>query len=331
MEGDMTLTTLVRRSLRTLLLGSAAFCVTAAVNLPPAFFPGGSGAAFAQGASSSGHGGAGGYRGGAGSKGGASGMHGSGEHESSAGEEEHGSTHGSTGGEGGHDAAGGTGGPSGGASGGAAASRGHHGESGGEASGEGSSEESKGPHYGGGASARKPEGGSTGGRPNWASEGIPETELGRLNVARAPASVLDHAFSEVTANWPTTRNTVITLNDGQQLTVAQLYSKPAVEFARIVQNNYQAIVRIDSPLENLSLLKDVVTNHRTVLSGVTPASSTDLAAIFLGSASDKTIPITTDTVTALYTILGMQVPQDAATLATEADAVRSGISIGHGE
>ena len=201
----------------------------------------------------------------------------------------------------------------------------------GKSSDEASSEEGKGPHYGGGASARKPEGGSTGGRPVWAKEGIPEVELGRLSVARAPASVLNHAFSEVTANWPTTSNTIITLNDGQQLTVAQLYSKPAVEFARIVQNNYQAIVRVNSPLENLSLLKDLATNSRTVLTGVTPASSTDLAAIFLGSASDKTIPITTDTVTALYTILGLQVPQDTATLAAEADAVRSGINIGHGE
>lgn len=329
----MSFTALVRLSLRTILLGSAALCFTAGLNLPPAFGPGGVGTAFAQGTSSHGHGGAGGYRGGAGSKGGSSGMHGSGENESGAGEEDHGGTHGSgTGAEGAHDAAGGAGGSSGGASGGTAASRGHHGESGGEESGETTSEEKKGPHYGGGASARKPDGGSTGGRPNWAAEGIPEIELGRLNVARAPASVLNHAFSEVAANWPSTSNTVITLNDGQQLTVAQLYSKPAVEFARIVQNNYQAIVRIDSPLENLSLLKDVRTNNATVLTGVTPASLTDLAAIFLGSASDKTIPVTADTVTAINTILGLpaMTPEQAAALAAEADAVRSAISIGHG-
>jgi len=37
---------------------------------------------------------------------------------------------------------------------------------------------------------------SRGGRPVWAQEGIPEVELGRLNMARAPAHVLMRALDE---------------------------------------------------------------------------------------------------------------------------------------
>ena len=81
--------------------------------------------------------------------------------------------------------------------------------------------------------------GTTGGRPVWAKEGIPEVELGRLSVAQAPASVLKHAFDEVTANWSTIGPTVMTLTaEGQPtltMTVAQLYSLPADQFAHIVQ------------------------------------------------------------------------------------------------
>lgn len=334
----MSFTTLVRASLRSILLGSAALCFTAALNLPPAFGPGGSGTAFAQGTSSHGHGGAGGYRGGAGSRGGASGTHGSGEHGASGGEDDAcGGTHGGESSHGGesthggdstHDEGGGAAGPSG--AGGSTAGHGHYGDSaGGAADNEGGS---KGRGRGGGSTGNAGRG-RAGGQPVWAKEGIPEVELGRLSVARAPASVLKHAFDEIVANWTTMSSAPITLSDGRVLTVEQLYSLPAAEFAQIVQTNYDAIVRIDSPLENLGLLKDLATNNKTVLTGVAPASNTDLAAIFLGSASDKTIPVTPDTVTALYTILGLPAltPEQTTTLATEADAVRSAINMGHGD
>ena len=223
---------------------------------------------------------------------------------------------------------------------GQAVGRGHYGQGGStgeELSDEGTSDDKKGPRFGGGENARKPGEGTTGGRPVWAKEGIPEVELGRLSVARAPASVLNHAFSEVTTNWSTTGPTVMTLTaEGQPtltMTVAQLYSLPADQFAHIVQTYYDSIVRIDSPLENLSLLKDVRTNNTTALTGVTPASTTDLAAIFLGSASDKTIPVSADTVTAINTILQLPAltPEQTADLAAKAEAVREAISIGHGE
>jgi len=213
---------------------------------------------------------------------------------------------------------------------------GHFGQGGstGEESGEeGTSSDRQGPRFGGGENSRQPESGTQGGRPAWAKEGIPEVELGRLSVARAPAKVLDHAFSEVITNWATTSTTIITLSNGDQLTVAQLYSMSASEFATIVATEYSAVTRIDSPLENLSLLKNLLSTGTTALTGVTPASTDDLAAIFLGSASDKTIDISTDTVTAINTILGLPAltPEQTADIAAKAELVRDAILTGHGE
>ncbi|MFN3991864.1 MAG: hypothetical protein ACK4IU_03035 [Tabrizicola flagellatus] len=42
--------------------------------------------------------------------------------------------------------------------------------------------------------------GNAGGKPVWAQEGIPEVELGRLNVARSPDKVLDQALEEAVAS-----------------------------------------------------------------------------------------------------------------------------------
>ena len=216
--------------------------------------------------------------------------------------------------------------------------QGHHGQGGStgtETGEEGTSSDRQGPRFGGGANSRRPTGDTTGGRPVWAKEGIPAVELGRLSVARAPASVLDHAFTEVVSNWATTGTTVMTLTaEGQPtlvMTVAQLYSLPAIEFARIVQTYYSSIVRIDSPLENLSLLKNLAITNTIALTGVTVASKDDMIAIFLGSASDKTIPISTDTVLAVNTILGLPTLTSAelSDIAVKAEAVRSAINTGH--
>jgi len=199
-----------------------------------------------------------------------------------------------------------------------------------------SDSDSVGPRYQGGEQSRRPPEGTRGGRPVWAQEGIPEVELGRLSVARAPGHVIDHAFTEVLSNWTTLGSTVLTLTaEGQPtltMTVAQLYSLPAAQFANIVQTYYASVLRIDSPLENLALLRDVRVDNVTQLTGVTPATPIDLAAIFLGSASDKTIPITTDTVIAINTILGLPTltTQQIADFAAKAEAVRLAILSGHG-
>lgn len=63
-----------------------------------------------------------------------------------------------------------------------------------------------------------------------------------------------------------------------------------------------------------------------------PASQLDLAAIFLGSASDKSIPISEDKVTAVNRILGLveMDAEDRTVLAGKAETVREAILVGHG-
>ncbi len=159
-------------------------------------------------------------------------------------------------------------------------------------------------------------------RPVWAQEGIPEVELGRLNVSRAPGRVLARAEGEALATYSEA--------------MAELYSLDADQAAALLSTSFRDVTRYDSPLQNLALYKDVMTFGDTQLreidAGVVPASQLDLAAIFLGSASDKTIPISEDTVIALNRILGL-VELDAAersTLATKAETVRAAILVGHG-
>ncbi len=318
----MTISKSIRGGLRAALMGTAAIGLVASLGVLP-IGSGLTGTAYAQNQSGSGQGG--GHQGGSGQGGGGQGGGGLGGGS--------GVTHGS-----GQRGDGTSTAPSGSGS-GQTVTQGHYGQGGstGEETGdEGTSEDKKGPNFGGGDDSRKPVPGTTGGRPVWAKEGIPEVELGRLSVARAPANVLNHAFTEVTTNWATTGTTVMTLTAAGQptltMTVAQLYSLPATEFARIVQTYYSTILRVDSPLENLSLLKDVRTTGATALTGVTPVSAIDLAAIFLGSASDKTIPVSVDTVTAVNTILQLPALTTAQTaeLAAKAEAVRVAIDAGHG-
>lgn len=159
-------------------------------------------------------------------------------------------------------------------------------------------------------------------RPVWAQEGIPEVELGRLNVSRAPGRVLAHAEGEALATYSEA--------------MAALYSLDADQAAALLSTSFRDVSRYDSPLQNLALYKDVMTFGDTQLNeidpNVLPASQLDLAAIFLGSASDKTIPISEDSVTALNRILGLVElsPEDSRTLATKAETVREAILTGHG-
>lgn len=162
----------------------------------------------------------------------------------------------------------------------------------------------------------------SGRRPVWAQEGIPEVELGRLNVSRAPGRVLARAEDEALATY---------LEE-----MATLYNLSADAAASLLESNFRDVSRYDSPLQNLALYKDVMifgdTQLRVIDSSVVPASQLDLAAIFLGSASDKTIPISEDTVTAVNRILGLieLSSDDRNTLATMAETVRQAILIGHG-
>lgn len=159
-------------------------------------------------------------------------------------------------------------------------------------------------------------------RPVWAQEGIPEVELGRLNVSRAPGHVLARAEGEALATYSEA--------------MAALYNLDADQAAALLETSFRDVSRYDSPLQNLALYKDMMTFGDTRLKEidptVAPASQLDLAAIFLGSASDKTIPISEDTVIALNRILGLVElsPEDRNTLATKAETVREAILAGHG-
>jgi len=177
-----------------------------------------------------------------------------------------------------------------------------------------------------GPRASKPDDGTKGGKPAWASEGIPEVELGRLNVARAPAHVLDRSLQEVLDNW-----------DGS---MESFYELTAEQAAALLISHYDEVLRVDSPLENLALYQDILADGTTQLPGVTPASKLDLAAILLGGASDKTEPVSEDTVRALSIILGLTLTDDnnpatktdeVSILADKAEKVRDAVLTGHGE
>jgi len=106
-----------------------------------------------------------------------------------------------------------------------------------------------------------------------------EVELGRLNLGRAPTSVITHAEDEAISKI-TADNVTLSLD-------------PA---GRIMVDG----VTIDSPLENLALYIGIMTGDQKVLSALEPllaeSSALELAAALLGGSADKTGEITNDVV-----------------------------------
>jgi len=160
-------------------------------------------------------------------------------------------------------------------------------------------------------------GSGSGNAPVWAGEGIPEVELGRMNVARSPSHVLDRALAEALAN----------LTPGQ---IAFL-NLSLEEMIDALRDEFDDLSLIDSPLQNLSLLRDALDGITDLAAfGVTNDLDTLMAA-FIGLASDKTQPITADSVIALTTILGYPITgTDAEELAEAAEAIRDAVEDGHG-
>ncbi len=128
-----------------------------------------------------------------------------------------------------------------------------------------------------------------------------EVELGRLSVGRSPTRVLaaqyEEAIDSINASTSVSLDAsgriVLTLADGTQKT-------------------------IDSPLENLALYVELI--NTGTLSGVDASKLGDLsylvdgtlsekdlqmAASFFAAASDKTIPVTTDAIEYMNSILGI--------------------------
>ncbi len=196
----------------------------------------------------------------------------------------------------------------------------HSGGQGGQGGHQGSGNPNPGSGQGYGQAQGQGQGGTTGtgGRPVWAREGIPEVELGRLNVARSPDQVLQRAFEEALASLSPE--------------MAGFYSMNLNDMIVELSTNFDNLSFIGSPLQNLALFRDALDGTSVLTSTGEIVNSNDtLMAAFLGIASDKTVPITSDTVTAVSTILGTPVTgAAAAALAADAESVRIAVLAGHG-
>ncbi|MCA0043736.1 hypothetical protein [Celeribacter litoreus] len=154
------------------------------------------------------------------------------------------------------------------------------------------------------------------GAPTWASEGIPEIELGRLNVARSPDHVLEQALAE----------SLTELADG-----ADFYNLTHDQMVYVLKTYFDKVPFVDSPLQNLALY-DAYLNGEDPLDalGVDNDVATLLAA-FLGAASDKTVLITVETVEALTVIFEVEMTDaEMETIAADAEEIRLAILAGHG-
>ena len=160
-------------------------------------------------------------------------------------------------------------------------------------------------------------GNSGGGRPVWAQEGLPQVELGRLNVGRSPDQVIDRAFDEALSGFTED--------------VAAFYRLDLAQMEEMLSKRWGDVNLIDSPLQNLALFRDAL-DGTSVLRDVGITTNTDtLLAAFLGTASDKEIPITQATVQAVSILMGNPMsPTEAAALAEKAERIRKAILAGHG-
>lgn len=175
-----------------------------------------------------------------------------------------------------------------------------------------------GPQAGGeGSGGGSGQGGTGGTKPVWAQEGIPEVELGRLNVARSPDAVIDRAFDEALASFTPA--------------VAAFYRLDLEGMEKELAENWDTVQLIDSPLQNLALMRDAL-DGTSILSTVGIRTDNDtLLAAFLGTASDKSIPVSAATAQAVAAILGDPLtPAEAAALAAKAERIRLAIVEGHG-
>ncbi len=173
-------------------------------------------------------------------------------------------------------------------------------------------------HDGAGPGGSGNQGGQGGsGRPVWAQEGIPDVELGRLNVVRSPTQVLDRAYAEAIATFTPS--------------MASFYSLTLDQMIAELSLNWDDVEIIDSPLQNLALFRQGLTGPSALLSmGVANSNDTIMAA-FLGTAADKNLPISPETAYAIAMILGQTLtPDQASDLATDAERIRIAILAGHG-
>lgn len=191
--------------------------------------------------------------------------------------------------------------------------------------------DAKGPRYMGGSNTHKPPVGTRGGKPAWAQDGLlydgQTAELGRLNVARAPDQVFDRQLTEALKTLDLDATSLYKVSDLQTAIAKILAEDPSY-------------VRVDSPLQNLALLKCLLEDNAIgptsapVLSVTDGQSFLTVAALLLGSAADKTIAIEPATVYAITKIIEKQEPTlpfgvTIEQLAAAADDVREAVLYAH--
>lgn len=175
-----------------------------------------------------------------------------------------------------------------------------------------SDSDGRGPRYG-----QPGDSDTRGGKPVWAQEGIPEVELGRLNVVRSPERVLDQALAEALLTFTPE--------------MAEFYNLSLDDAIETLRTEFGEVAIIDSPLQNLGLLRDALDGTSDLAALGVSSSVNTLIPIFLGVAADKTVEITPDTAYAVAYILGFELTAAQATLlAQEADDVREAVLEGHG-
>ena len=138
-------------------------------------------------------------------------------------------------------------------------------------------------------------------------------------MARSPDRVLDRAYLEALSNFTSDK--------------VAFYNMSIDEAAAVLRTDFRNVSMLDSPLQNLSLLRDILENGNSVLNSLDQVQNDNLtlAAIFLGTASDKSIEIIPETAYALSVILGYELSEgQARALASDAEIIRAAIYEGHG-
>lgn len=165
------------------------------------------------------------------------------------------------------------------------------------------------------------------GKPAWAGDiavtGYDSTvEMGRLNVAKAPASVLLRAHDEEFK----------VLVDAA---VTNLYD--AKTWAEVLLALKSSTARVDSPVANIAFYQDVLKDGKVTMGTetyTTTLTALQQAAIFLGSAASKEATygtgIVAGTVKNMNIILGITMSDaDVASVAAMAEDVREAIEDAH--
>lgn len=192
------------------------------------------------------------------------------------------------------------------------------------------------PRYGGDPEKmRKPESSTQGGSPVWAAQEL--ADIGRMNVARAPQSVLDraeaNALLELATNYPDFYSAAVAILVNEQ-TGAITADEAKTQLAALLTAS--GALRIDSPLANLAFYKDITTDgvitsadgtvvYFSALNPDLTVNPTLLAAyqaIFLGGASDKTKLVTADVVHAVDIIMAFEEPTPKGVTPVNLDVVQ---------